>query len=605
MAWSGAHRLPALLRAPKDAVRYIVEGEKDADALAEQLLVATTNPGGASKSQDKPKWSSRYNSYFAGVPVAILPDNDEAGEAHALAIAMSLHGIASSVRIVHLPDLPPKGDVSDWLASGGSVEELEQLAREMPAWTPSAGEGTRGPERPPSEEDVELEHRPPGFTDEDLALKFTRKHRNQLRYVARWGQWFIWNGAVWIEDDTLKAFDLSRAICRKASSACSHAKIAAAVASAKTVAAVERLAKADRGHAATTEQWDADPWLLNTPDGVVDLGTAAVRAHRPADYMTKITAAAPSDGKAGLGGCPLWHRFLDRVTGGDVELKAFLRRAAGYALTGVTEEHAMFFLYGTGRNGKGVFINTLARLLGGYATIAGMETFTASQNDRHPADLAKLRGARLVAAQETEEGRNWAETRIKALTGGDRISARFMRQDFFTYTPQFKLFIAGNHKPGLRNVDEAIRSRLNLVPFTVFIPAGERDAKLEKKLEAEWGAILHWAIDGCLEWQRSGLAPPSAVTNATVEYMAAEDSIGTWISVCCETTGYCAEISSKLYASYKGWAATANEDAMSHKRFSQALQARGYNARKSHGQMEVTGIRLAVPRPHHETDYDR
>jgi putative DNA primase/helicase len=400
----------------------------------------------------------------------------------------------------------------------------------------------RGPEPQPDEE-TEVEDRPPGFSDEDLALKFTRKHRNLLRYVAKWGRWFIWKGSLWIEDETLQAFDLSRAICRRASSACSHPKIRAAVASAKTVTAVERLAKADRAHAASAAQWDADPWLLNTPGGTVDLRTGRLRPHQPTDYMTKITAAAPASGAE----CPLWHKFLDRVTGADADLQAFLQRITGYALTG-----------------KGVFINTITRLLGFYATIASMETFTASQHDRHPADLAALRGARLVAAQETEEGRNWAETRIKALTGGDPISARFMRQDFFTYTPQFKLFIAGNHKPGLRNVDEAIRSRFNLIPFTIFIPPQERDAKLEKKLQAEWPGILQWAIDGCLEWQRIGLAPPKAVTEATEQYMEAEDTIATWIAACCETASNNAESSSALYGSYKTWAVAANEDAMSH-----------------------------------------
>ena len=448
----------------------------------------------------------------------------------------------------------------------------------------------RGPEPQPDEE-TEVEDRPPGFSDEDLALKFTRKHRNLLRYVARWGRWFIWKGSLWIEDETLQAFDLSRAICRRASSVCSHPKIRAAVASAKTVAAVERLAKADRAHAASAAQWDADPWLLNTPGGMVDLRTGRLRPHQPTDYMTKITAAAPASGAE----CPLWHRFLDRVTGADADLQAFLQRITGYALTGITEDHALFFLYGTGRNGKGVFINTSPACWDCYATIAGMETFTASQHDRHPADLAALRGARLVAAQETEEGRNWAETRIKALTGGDPISARFMRQDFFTYTPQFKLFIAGNHKPGLRNVDEAIRSRFNLIPFTIFIPPQERDAKLEKKLQAEWPGILQWAIEGCLEWQRIGLAPPKAVTEATEEYMEAEDTIATWIAACCETSRYNAESSSALYGSYKTWAVAANEDAMSHKRFSQALAARGYSAKKVHGQMRVVGIQLASP----------
>ena len=575
------YRLDQLAARP-DAMVLVCEGEKSADAAAELFpnYICTTWQGGTG-AVAKTDWTP-----LAARSVIIWPDNDTAGRKAGAAI----HRRLPHARVLRVDDLPPGGDAHD-LKTDDPDRWLDAYLIETDA---------RGPEPQPDEE-TDVEDRPPGFSDEDLALKFTRKHRNLLRYVAKWARWLIWNSTVWIEDETLRAFDLSRAICRKASSACSHPKIRAAVASAKTVAAVERLAKADRAHAATTEQWDADLWLLNTPGGVVDLRTGRLRSHQQVDYMTKITAAAPGARIE----CPLWLSFLDRVTGGDAELKAFLQRVAGYALSGVTEEHALFFLYGTGRNGKGVFLNTLTRLLGGYATIAGMETFTASPHDRHPADLAALRGARLVAAQETEEGRNWAETRIKALTGGDPISARFMRQDFFTYTPQFKLFIAGNHKPGLRNVDEAIRSRFNLIPFTVFIPAQERDAKLEKKLQAEWPGILQWAIEGCLEWQRIGLAPPKAVTEATEEYMEAEDTIATWIAACCVTSRYNAEISSTLYGSYKTWADAANEDAMSHKRFSQALAARGYSAKKSDGKMRVEGIQLVRPRSFHETDYDR
>ena len=318
-----------------------------------------------------------------------------------------------------------------------------------------------------------------------------------------------WTGTVWEADTTLHVFDLSRATCRRASADCNEARIAASVASAKTVAAVERLAKADRHHAATVEQWDSDPWLLNTPGGTVDLRTGKMRRHRAEDYLTKTTAVAPG------GECPLWLSFLGRITADDATLQAYLQRMAGYALTGSIREHALFFGYGTGANGKGVTINTLSGIMGDYAAIATMETFTASQSDRHPTDLAMLRGARLVTAQETEEGRRWAESRIKSMTGGDPITARFMRQDFFTYNPCFKLLIAGNHRPALRGVDEAIRRRMNLIPFAVRIPPEERDPDLPEKLRMEWPGILKWAIAGCLEWQRIGLSPPAAVTEAT------------------------------------------------------------------------------------------
>ena len=248
-------------------------------------------------------------------------------------------------------------------------------------------------------------------------------------------------------------------------------------------------------------------------------------AHRP-DCASTTAAPCARRSPPSLpanSACPRWRRFLDEVTAGDVELQAFLARVAGYGLTGSTREHALFFLYGTGANGKGTFLNTLTGILGDYAQIAGMDTFTESQTDRHPAELAVLRGARVVAAQETDEGRRWAESRIKALTGGDPITARFMRQDFFTYTPQFKLMIAGNHKPGLRNIDEAIRRRFHLLPFTVRIPPEQRDLQLFEALRQEWPAILGWAVRGCLEWQAEGLNPPAAVIEATAEYFDDED----------------------------------------------------------------------------------
>lgn len=245
------------------------------------------------------------------------------------------------------------------------------------------------------------DRQPPEFTDEALALRFSERYAATLRYVAPWGRWFEWTGRVWEADTTMRTFDRARAICREASSTCNDLNTASGVASAKTVAATERLARCDRRHASTVEQWDADPWLLNTQGGVVDLRTGSTREHRPNDHMTKITAVAPG------GDCPMWHTFLAKITNDNLYLQDYLQRVAGYSLTGSTREHALFFGYGTGGNGKGVFLNTLTGIMGQYATVASIDTFTASATDRHPTDLAMLRGARLVTAQETEEGRRW------------------------------------------------------------------------------------------------------------------------------------------------------------------------------------------------------
>jgi putative DNA primase/helicase len=200
--------------------------------------------------------------------------------------------------------------------------------------------------------------------------------------------------------------------------------------------------------------------------------------------------------------CPRWLTFLDEATGKDVELIGFLQRWCGYCLTGDIREHALVFCYGPGGNGKTVMLNTISGILGDYAKTAAMETFVASQFEHHPTDLAMLCGARLVTAAETEEGRAWAETKIKQLTGGDPISARFMRQDFFTYRPHFKLMIIGNFEPALRNVDDAARRRFNVMPFTRKPPVV--DKTLEDKLHSEWSGILRWMIEGC-PWNGSAL----------------------------------------------------------------------------------------------------
>jgi putative DNA primase/helicase len=430
--------------------------------------------------------------------------------------------------------------------------------------------------------------RPPAFTDEALALRFAEKHANDLRYVAQWGRWFLFDRTHWRFDETLHAFDLARKTCREAAAECNEKRTKTALASAKTVAAVERLAKADRRLAATVEQWDADPWLLNTPGGVIDLRTGERQAHRPDDHLTKIAGVAPD------ATCPTpqWLRFLTRVTGGNADLIAYLKRTTGYALTGTTREHALFFLFGTGANGKTTFINAVTGAAGDYHRTASIETFTAATGERHPTDLAGLRGARLVTAAETEEGRRWAEAKIKAVTGGDKIAARFMRQDYFEFVPQFKLLIAGNHKPVLGTVDEAISRRFNLIPFTVTIPPEERDAKLPDKLKVELPGILGWMIQGCLDWQRHGLSPPDAVTKATAEYLATEDAITAWISDCCERDPYVWTGTSELFTSWTTWAQRSGEHVGSMKRFAGQLETRGLIPLRRRDGRGFTGLRL-------------
>lgn len=421
-----------------------------------------------------------------------------------------------------------------------------------------------------TDDDLGLSPQAPAFSEEAIALRFAERQCNDLRFVAAWSKWLRWDGHVWAIDDTLSVFNDVRRICREVAAECNRPKVAVGIASAKTVAAVERLARADRRLAATVDQWDADPWMLNTPEGTIHLLTLERRQHDRAAYCTRKTAVAPG------GSCPQWLAHLYRITCGDAELIAYLQRVFGYALTGVTIEHALFFAHGHGANGKSVTINTTAGVLGDYHRTAPIETFVAGGGgERHPTDLAGLRGARLVTAVETEEGRRWAESRIKALTGGDRISARFMRQDFFEYTPQFKLLVAGNHRPALRNVDEAIRRRLHLIPFSVTIPDAERDQELGERLKAEWTGILAWMIEGCRQWRTQGLKPPNTVREATDAYLQAEDAIAAWIEECCQRDKNAWTSSGELFASWTGWANRSGEPPGTSKRFGQSLEARG------------------------------
>jgi putative DNA primase/helicase len=312
-------------------------------------------------------------------------------------------------------------------------------------------------------------------------------------------------------------------------------------------------------------------------------------AQRPEHYCTKATTV-DADPETD---CPLWKAFLKRIMASDQSMIDYLQRVCGYCLTGLTKEHVLFFLWGTGQNGKTTFTGVLLGILGtgpsGYAAVAPISTFLASRTDQHPTDLAMLQGVRCVIASETEEGRAWATSKLKLMTGGDPITARFMRQDFFTYIPQFKIIILSNHKPSLHGVDEAIRSRFHLIPFTVTIPEPERDRQLDAKLREEYPAILAWMIEGCLKWQREGLNPPAKVRMATEAYLATEDNIRTWISERC-TLGvqhYATLID--LYGSWKAWAETNGEFPGSRKQLAKALDARKGLARQEQAETGRAG----------------
>ena len=363
-------------------------------------------------------------------------------------------------------------------------------------------------------------------TEDSAAMRFASLHRNKLRYCHSTGSWFVWEGTSWRLNTTGKAFQWARELARTLAE--EHKDSVRYVTSKTSFAGeVERYARSDEAFAVTMDAWDQDPFLLGTPQGTVDLRTGALRPSRPDEGITKLTAVGPAASSV----CPRWLAFLEEATGGDAEMIHLLQQWCGYSLTGDTREQSLMFVHGPGGNGKSVFLNVLTGILNDYAATAAMDTLTASKWDKHTTDLAMLRGARLVTASETEEGRAWAEARLKQMTGGDAISARFMRQDFFTYKPNFKLTIVGNHKPALKNVDEAMRRRLRIVPF-VHKPV-QPDRQLEEKLKEEWPCILRWMIDGARDWQTKGLVNPKSVADATDAYFSEQDTFGHWLEEEC------------------------------------------------------------------------
>lgn len=429
------------------------------------------------------------------------------------------------------------------------------------------------------------------LTEDALLAAYTARHPH-TRYVGLWGSWLQWDGARWHDEKSGRVLDYvyqsNLAEADKALADGATATQYSRCRTERTRASIEKLARTSRAHASVPDDWDADLFAICTPGGIVDLRTGELRPATPTDYVTKQTRNTPR------GTCPRWRQFLAEATGGDVDLQIYLQRIAGYMLTGSAKEECFFFAYGQGGNGKGTYINTLTHILGDYAKAASMDVFMESKSDRHSTEIASLRGARMVSAQETEEGRRWAEGKLKTMTGSDPLSARLMHQDFFEFMPQFKLILAGNNKPQLRSLDDAMRRRLNLIPFTAKFEGAKRDSDLKAKLIDEGDGILAWAVQGCVDWYHSGLRPPSAVTRATADYFEDQDIVRHWVNDCCEIDANAWGGSQALYNSFREWAKDCGETyIMPLKRFRERLITMGHAAGRVSSGARFEGIKLA------------
>jgi len=391
----------------------------------------------------------------------------------------------------------------------------------------------------------------------DLALaeSFIKAYGDQIRYVAANRNWFIYDDGVWEQDDVLDHEYLAWQACLQLSDSEIDPYKKNALVRWRIVQTMLQASRSDHRIKAEMSQWDNDSWLVAADSKITDLHTGVERDARPDDYITKQLMITPKAGTVPQ----RWLTFLWQVTGENQELIDYLQLLCGYCLTGSTREQQFFFFYGTGKNGKSVFMNVIYMLLQDYTRYIPDTLLMAQKYEGHKETLARLQGARIVMANEVKQGSRWNEARLKDITGGTPITANYMHQNTFEFVPQFKLIIAGNHKPALNELGEAIQRRLRLIPFTVTIPESHRIANLDHILVAEEGAaILAWMIEGCLKWQslKGGLdaALPTVVRVATKDYFDGEDKVQQFLSENFDVDPNSHVLTENVYFIYCQWA---------------------------------------------------
>lgn len=439
------------------------------------------------------------------------------------------------------------------------------------------------------------------LTDVGNAERFVYMFKDSVKYCAVYKKWFIWNGRFWEQDDTGKiityAIECVRSIIHAADLLPEGDKRKAMIhhslksESSGKLRSLLEIASGMPDITIRSEELDANPWLINAQNGTINLKTGKLQEHRAADYITKMCRANYDPDCA----IPLWAELLQKITLGNNQLQRYIQKAFGYALTGDTSEQALFILYGTGSNGKSTLLNVFSELMATYSTSTPSDTFMQKKNDSVNNDIARLKGARFVAAIEMEEGKRMAESLIKSVTGGDKLVTRFLYGEFFEYVPQFKVFLAVNHKPNIRDTTNSIWRRIKLMPFEATFTEQERDKHFPAKIMAsELPGILAWAVQGCLLWQQEGLQMPDSVNTATRKYQEEMDSFSNFFRECCvEREG--GRVSNKmLRAKYDEWCRENGEYALTQRPFSAKLIERGYEKKNSagNGALEWYGFAL-------------
>jgi len=442
-------------------------------------------------------------------------------------------------------------------------------------------------------------------TDLGNSKRLVVAYGRDLRYVPEWGKWLFWDGARWQMDQSQvqvmeAAKGTIRAIYPLAPSIADDVKRAGLVGHARKseqgprLREMVRLAASDAKIVARPQQLDRDPWLLNCENGTIDLRTGELRGHSREDLITRL-APVVFDPSASSG---LWDDFLQRATNGDQELQDYLQRVAGYTMVGVAREEVALILLGGTATGKSTFVEALKATLGEYAATADFETFLRRSQPQGPrTDLARLKGVRLVTASEVPAGRQFDESTVKQLTGGDTVTARHLYKEAFEYVPQFTICMAANHRPGVRDDDPAIWRRLKVISFEAQIPVEERDPQVKARLrdpKVGGPAILAWAVEGALKWQQEGLGEPEAVRRATQDYRSEMEIFTQFVEDCCvEDPSQWVE-SIDIRGFYENWCELqGNRYPYGLKRFANALRGRGHQPQKRGGHRGWRGIGIA------------
>ena len=587
------------------------DAARSAHALIANTHVATAIP------PDPGAWKHCDITEIMGRPGLMVPANTPDARADMHGMAARLLEVGCKLRWTDTSGEAPDWDVTSWTDTPEAFVTWAR-ARTKP-YEPPAAEPQ--PEMPPAEfppeataerprkrkpvlsvvdgntvlaADPDAASTPEPLSEDAFAHDFADRYADEWRAVDAWGKWFYWNGDGWAEDREHRRITPMRELVREALAAIGPKDLTPdgrrKISRLSVLGNSVRLAGMDEKIRTQPEEWDADPWLLGVPGGAIDLKTGNVVTASREQAISMRTSVAPRPGKPAL-----WLKMLDYWTGGDQDLVGFLRRYFGYALTGDNREQCMVFFYGQAQAGKGTILRTLAGIMGSctqafrsYHYEAPISTFMESKNERHSTELAALFGKRLVTAEEPSAGARWDEGRIKWITGGSQVTARFIGRDNFSFAMTGKIIVAANHRPRLSTSDKAIRRRLHVVPFEHPVADEDRDNNLDAKLREEWPQILAWMWDGCLEWQQCGLGLPERISDSTDTYLESEDTIGTWLEECCEREGDTP--GADLYDCYRKWAENQGEHTISRRAWANALLERGFQQRKSNGTRLFIGL---------------